>query len=199
MKARRPRGNVVNYTDVPGQAAAGATSAPPRIWYNVRMKNIVGSTIRIGFLSVAGMLLALAIALCFFLRTRTQGVDTSTEMRSLRFYRSGAEWFADVPQHTQAENQMVAGADTLLDEVSGGSDEVKVVISSDIANPSEWKLHLHLVEHDKYGATYKVVAAGREGFHLAWLCNVAHTVFGGEHPKDIYVHSISTKSTSISP
>ena len=92
-------------------------------------------------MSVAGMLLALAIALCFFLRTRTQGVDTSTEMRSLRFYRSGAEWFADVPQHTQAENQMVAGADTLLDEVSGGSDEVKVVISSDIANPSEWKLH----------------------------------------------------------
>ena len=169
------------------------------MWYNVRMKNIVGSTIRIGFLSVAGTLLALAIALCFFLRTRTQGVDTSTEMRSLRFYRSGAEWFADVPQHTQAENQMVAGADTLLDEVSGGSDEVKVVISSDIANPSEWKLHLHLVEHDKYGATYKVVAAGREGFHLAWLCNVAHTVFGGEHPKDIYVHSISTKSTSISP
>lgn len=74
------------------------------------MKNIVGSTIRIGFLSVAGMLLALAIALCFFLRTRTQGVDTSTEMRSLRFYRSGAEWFADVPQHTQAENRMVAGA-----------------------------------------------------------------------------------------
>ena len=34
MKARRPRGNVVNYTDVPGQVAAGATSAPQRIWYN---------------------------------------------------------------------------------------------------------------------------------------------------------------------
>lgn len=61
-------------------------------------------------MSVVGMLLALAIALCFFLRTRTQGVDTSTEMRSLCFYRSGAEWFADVPQHTQAENRMVAGA-----------------------------------------------------------------------------------------
>ncbi len=25
---------------------------------------------------------------------------------------------------------------------------------------------------------------------MAWLCNVTHTVFG-EHPKDIYIHSIA--------
>ena len=117
------------------------------------------SLFRVAVLSVVGTVVIGALLACCFLRSRTAGVDTSTEWKSLRFYRSGAEWFADVPQHTQAENQMVAGADTLLDEVSGGSDEVKVVISSDIANPSEWKLHLHLVEHDKYGATYKVVAA----------------------------------------
>lgn len=159
----------------------------------LHMKNVIGLVGRIVFLSVAGTLSILAIVLCFFLRTRTQGVDTSTEMRSLRFYRVGAEWFADVPQHTRAANQMVAGADMLLDEISGGSDEVNAVISSDIANPAEWKLHLHLVEHDRYGATYRVKASGQDGFHLAWLCNVAHTVFGGEHPTDIYVHSISTK------
>ena len=157
------------------------------------------SFLRVAVCAVVGTVVIGTLLACFLLRSRTTGVDTSTVRKELRFYRSGAEWFADVPQHTQAENQMVAGADTLLDEVSGGSDEVKVVISSDIVNPAEWKLHLHLVEHDKYGATYKVVAAGREGFRLAWLCNVAHTVFGGEHPKDIYIHSISTKSTSISP
>ena len=74
-----------------------------------------------------------------------------------------------------------------------GADEVFVVLSSDIPNPDEWKLHLHIVEHDKFGATYKVKAAGQEGVQIAWLCNVMHTVFGGEHPTDIYIHSISTK------
>ena len=50
---------------------------------------------------------------------------------------------------------------------------------------------LMIVEHDKYGATYRVKAKNRSGFRLAWLCNVAHTVFGGEHPTDIYIHSIT--------
>ena len=126
-------------------------------------------------------------------RELSAGVDTSTVRKELRFYRSGKEWFADVPQHTQAENQMVAGADTLLDEISNGAAEVLVVLSSDIPNPDEWKLHLHLVKHDKFGATYKVRTAGRGGAKQAWLCNVMHTVFGGEHPTDIYIHSISAK------
>ena len=78
-----------------------------------------------------------AILACCLLRARTEGADTSTVRKELRFYRSGTEWFADVPQHTKAENQMVAGADTLLDEVSGGADEVKVVLSSDVENPGE--------------------------------------------------------------
>ena len=151
------------------------------------------SFLRVAVLSVVGTVMVGALLACCFLRSRTTGVDTSTVRKELRFYRSGTEWFADVPQHTKAENQMVAGADTLLDRVSNGADEVFVVLSSDIPNPGEWKLHLHIVEHDKYGATYRVKAAGQEGFHLAWLCNVAHTVFGGEHPTDIYVHSISTK------
>ncbi|MBR4258727.1 MAG: hypothetical protein IKQ17_06845 [Kiritimatiellae bacterium] len=151
------------------------------------------SFLRVGALSVVGTVVIGALLACCFLRSRTAGVDTSTERKSLRFYRSGTEWFADVPQHTKAENQMVAGADTLLDRVSNGADEVFVVLSSDIPNPGEWKLHLHIVEHDKYGATYRVKAAGRDGTQLAWLCNVMHTVFGGEHPTDIYIHSITAK------
>ena len=151
------------------------------------------SFLRVGALSVVGTVVIGALLACCFLRSRTAGVDTSTERKSLRFYRSGAKWFADVPQHTKAENQMVAGADTLLEEVSGGAGEVFVVLSSDIPNPGEWKLHLHIVEHDKYGATYRVKAAGRDGTQLAWLCNVMHTVFGGEHPTDIYIHSSTAK------
>ena len=36
-------------------------------------------------------------------------------------------------------------------------------------------------------------AAEQEGVQIAWLCNVMHTVFGGEHPTDIYIHSITAK------
>ena len=151
------------------------------------------SIFRAGLFSAVGAVVLGAILACCLLRARTEGADTSTVRKELRFYRSGTEWFADVPQHTKAENQMVAGADTLLDEVSGGADEVKVVLSSDVENPGEWKLHLHLVEHDRYGATYKVTAAGQSGSQLSWLCNVMHTVFGGEHPTDIYIHTISAK------
>ena len=159
-------------------------------WYNGVMKI---SFLRIAVCAVVGTVVIGALLACCFLRSRTTGVDTSTVRKEIRFYRSGTEWFADVPQHTKAENQMVAGADTLLEEVSDGADEVFVVLSSDIPNPDEWKLHLHIVEHDKFGATYKVKAAGQEGVQIAWLCNVMHTVFGGEHPTDIYIHSITAK------
>ena len=54
-------------------------------------------------------------------------------------------------------------------------------------------IHLHLVEHDKFGATYRVKRSKEDGSSLAWLCNVTHDVFGGEHPEDIYVHSIDVK------
>lgn len=31
------------------------------------------------------------------------------------------------------------------------------------------------------------------GLPLAWLCNQTHRFIGGEHPKDVYVHSISNQ------
>ena len=37
-------------------------------------------------------------------------------------------------------------------------------------------------------------SARNKGFLLprpAWLCNVTHTVFGGEHPRTIYIHSVA--------
>ena len=108
--------------------------------YNVGMKI---SFLRVAVCAVVGTVVIGALVACLFLRSRTTGVDTSTVRKELRFYRSGTEWFADVPQHTKAENQMIAGADTLLEEFSGGADEVFVVLSSDIPNPDEWKLHLH--------------------------------------------------------
>ena len=81
------------------------------------------SFLRVAVCAVVGTVVIGTLLACFLLRSRTTGVDTSTVRKEIRFYRSGTEWFADVPQHTKAENQMVAGADTLLDEVSDGADE----------------------------------------------------------------------------
>lgn len=154
---------------------------------------VIRKTLRIIGLSIVGIIvLGLLITLCFSTR-RNSGIDTSVKRRELRFYKDGSEWYADVPQHRQAENRMVAGADLVLDAVSDGADEVVAVISSDVEEPGDWKLHFHLVEHDAYGATYLVKREKGLVTGPAWLCNVTHTVFGGEHPSDIYVHSIKTR------
>ena len=149
--------------------------------------------IRVLVLAVVGIsVVVVAIGWSLTTKRRTD-VSTRVECKTLRFYKQGGEWFADVAGHTQAQNQMVAGADVLLENVSGGKSEVTMVYSSDLQQPKAWKLHLHLVEHDKYGATYRVKRAQEEGWSLAWLCNVTHDVFGGEHPQDIYIHSFSVK------
>ena len=71
--------------------------------------------------------------------------------------------------------------------------------SSDVEQPGDHIMHLHRVEHDPWGATYRVSNGnageaprfrGLLGMPLAWLCNQTHRFIGGEHPKDIYVHSI---------
>lgn len=155
--------------------------------------SVFKSVSRIVVLTLVGVVVIGGLVLWSLTTDRRADVSTRVERKSLRFYKQGTEWFADVAGHTQAQNQMVAGADTLLDAMSSGGSEVKVVLSADLDNPDEWMIHLHLVEHDKFGATYRVKRAKEGGSSLAWLCNVTHDVFGGEHPKDIYVHSIDAK------
>ena len=140
-----------------------------------------------------GVFVGVAAALCMTLSCRDTSVDTSGVRKEVRFYKELDSWYADVPQHTQAENRTVAGADALLDDVAGGRSKVSVVVSPDVEDPGAWNMHLHLVEHDRIGATYKVTTAGDSSTRMAWLCNVMHTVFGGEHPTDIYGHSIKVE------
>ena len=63
-------------------------------------------------------------------------------------------------------------------------------------------MRLHRVEHDPWGATCRIGNGavceaprfrGILGMPLAWLCNQTHRFIGGEHPKDIFVHSISNQ------
>ena len=158
----------------------------------MKTKPILKSLFRVALGVFVGMILMVIGFLVFFAEPREEGVDTSVVRKELRFYRDGTEWYADVKGHNKAENRMVAGADDLLDMFSDGKDEIVITFSSDVQAPDDWKIHLHLFSHDKFGATYKVNRKDSAIPFLAWLCNVTHTVFGGEHPTDIYVHSIET-------
>lgn len=152
---------------------------------------MVKATLRVIGLAAVGFVAILAAILWWISSPRVEGVNTSVTRKELRFYKEwNGEWYADVPQHPKAKNRMVAGADDLLDTVADGASEVRLSFSSDIPKPDAWLMHLHLFEHDKYGATYKVDGGDGAFPAVAWLCNVTHTVFGGEHPTDIYIHAI---------
>ena len=41
-----------------------------------------------------------------------------------RFFKLDSRWYADVPGHTLAENEMVCGADSLLEEMAAMAEEL---------------------------------------------------------------------------
>ena len=120
--------------------------------------------------------------------------------KTIRFYKisEGSErgWFADVPNHTLAENEMVAGCDLFLeaaDMLTGRDGEVRITVSDN--NPSgRFLARLDRKVHDDEGATYTLSGPmarryNAEGVEL-WICNVTHDVLG-EHPETIYLHNIN--------
>jgi hypothetical protein len=75
-----------------------------------------------------------------------------------------------------------------------------MVFSSDVERPGDHLVRLCRIEHDPWGATYRVTDGnvgrapafrGPLGLPVAWLCNQTHRFIGGEHPKEIFVHSIA--------
>ena len=130
-----------------------------------------------------------------FTRNSTQNHMT----KNIRFFKisEGPErgWFADVPNHTLAENEMVSGSDVFLETVdylTGGDGEVFLTVSDDNA-PGKFLAKLTRKQHDGAGATYRLGGPlpkryGATGVEL-WICNVTHDVLG-EHPETIYLHQI---------
>ena len=119
--------------------------------------------------------------------------------KRVRFFKQEDRWYADVPNHSLEDNEMVMGADIALDLISEGHDEVFLILS-DTEDPKAL-LHFHIKEHDNEGAYYTVSGllynrvAGlltdmyTQYDHEIWICNVTHDVFG-EHPDDIYLIDI---------
>ena len=112
-----------------------------------------------------------------------------TKTVELDFVKLANMWFADVPnwQDSLEELQMVAGADTLLEELAKG----KKVVSTTISNQplDDASVILRKVKENTYGggADYKVDAAGLDmNGQPVWLCGVTKFVFGA-HPDAIYI------------
>ena len=53
-------------------------------------------------------------------------IDMETK---LRFFKQDKKWYADVPNHTLEENEMVMGSDAALDLLSDNKDEIVLTLS----------------------------------------------------------------------
>lgn len=105
-----------------------------------------------------------------------------------RFFKLNSRWYADVPNHTLEENEMVCGADSLLEEISRFLNSPEVTLCLDI-EPCDFPFAiLTQIEHDSCGATYKVESS--LDTDLVWFCRAIYDVLG-ECPDKIYINSIS--------
>lgn len=104
----------------------------------------------------------------------------------LKFFKQDNRWYADVPNHTLEENEMVGGADDFLNACDRGTGKVTIEMTD---YPTHRDIcHLKMVQHNQWGATYTVNGISL-GVPKLWICNVTHDVLG-EHPKDIYIQDI---------
>jgi hypothetical protein len=127
----------------------------------------------------------------------------------VKFFKQGGKWYADIPNHTLEENEMVMGSDIALDYLSKGDTELFVTLTD--VNPG-WNVPLELkrMVHDDEGAYYAISGLLFMDFMTThpeesadmtpqgkirpevWICNVTHDVFG-EHPENIYITKIETR------
>lgn len=113
-------------------------------------------------------------------------------MNSYRFYKDDKGWFVDLPDWTgeKWELQMVMGADTFLDILSQGENEIYVTLSKNQFEGSD-TLHYEcqgLLEGPEYGEGSWYFLSEYKGIPYSlrlWLCDVTKFVFG-EFPVKIY-------------
>ena len=103
---------------------------------------------------------------------------------TLSFYNENNKWYVDIPNTPKNDCEMVMGADTLLDNLSLGYNNVEITFSNTNTNITPIYEYT-LIEHDDCGGTYK----NTKNNQLFWLCNVTHNIFS-EHPNKIYITKI---------
>lgn len=100
---------------------------------------------------------------------------------NIKFYKEDERWYADIPEVSKEDCEMVMGADTLLEKFSLGFFEVNVNFSTH--EPQRYLYKYDLVEHDEFGGTYQ------NNDTQFWLCNVTHYICN-EHPSELFITEI---------
>lgn len=121
-------------------------------------------------------------------------------IKDIRFFKQDNKWYADVPNHSLEDNEMVLGADSILELISEGKPELTITLAD--TKPENYYLHFAIDEHDDEGAWYafdgpwytSAMNALIDALGLVeskiWVCNVTHDVFG-EHPEEMWLIKIS--------
>lgn len=104
----------------------------------------------------------------------------------VRFYKENGNWYADIPNHTKEENEMVMGSDMALDFIAKDKNEVTLTLSDE--QTYDYLVHFNMTEHDEDGAYYQA-CGDYDLLYPIWICNVTHDIFG-EHPEDLYILKI---------
>lgn len=119
---------------------------------------------------------------------RKTTIFTKAQTHQFDFYKDNTGWYIDFPEFissgmgSKADLAMVAGADDMLDYLSKGANRIHLIFSN--AELRDCDFYLKMIHHNQWGATY---STNVEAVESAWLCNVTKVVFGGFHPREIYV------------
>lgn len=125
-------------------------------------------------------------------------ITDSNMKQTRRFYKEEetGEWFIDLPEWPgeKAALQMVAGADTLLDTLSKGEAEVKLLFSDeDLVGANDMMLY-HQEPGEEGWGYYILSELGikrlPEPMSIG-LCPVTRFVFDGKFPLFIYFNKVS--------
>ena len=106
-------------------------------------------------------------------------------MRTFKFVKDiGSRWYIDLPEWDgdRSDLEMVMGADTMLDIIAQGSQEVHVSISTEPFRQADTVL-TH--KEDYLGGAWYYLSSTFHQFDV-WLCKVTKFIYG-EMPKKIYL------------
>ena len=110
-------------------------------------------------------------------------------MRTFRFYQVfHGKWFVDLPEWEgdPEDLEMVAGADKMIEKISGGKMEVHIIISDKNFEGAD-KLTLLRADPGEGGGYYLLEKyKGRYVMMEMWLCFVTRFVFG-KLPPEIFI------------
>ena len=119
----------------------------------------------------------------------SEGTNEVNMIREFKFYKDEGGWFVDLPEWegTKADLAMVSGADTMMDIISQGENDIKVLLSTEEFDGSNRLEFLRESPEVGEGSWYLMKSYKGIEYDLElWLCDVTIFVFGN-FPKNIYV------------